>query len=59
MVKGVRNFFLGQWRNILFYLFRVCGFIYTAFIIHGHVVNYLSFQSIKTQTELETSEVII
>ena len=57
MVKGVRNCFLGQWRSILFYLFRVCGFIYTAFIIHGHVVNYLSFQSIKTQTELETSQV--
>ena len=52
MLKN-KNLFLGQWKSILFYLFRIVGFIYTLFIIHGHVARYLSFQSIKTQTEFQ------
>ena len=55
MTKEAKTSILRKWRNILYYIFQLCGFLYTALIVQGNLKSYFSYKSNKVQRELEES----
>ena len=53
MVRGIKKFIRRVWRNTVFYLFYLCGFVYTVYVVYDNVSLYFQYKSTNIQTSLD------